>query len=250
VLVYFNSPQAQASLEKAGLAHSLRIAGADYLMVVDSNVGFNKADALIRREVDYSIDLRDPENPSAQLVLKYSHSGQPGVACIHGPNYGSGAYTDLEERCYWDYWRVYLPEGSELYGSQVEPVPGEELLGGKAWPGVVETYPGENGTRVFAGVMVLPTGADEELRLNFRLSGVGLARDPTGKWRYRLQFKKQPGIESRQLKLEVRLSDNYTLEPETSGWESAPDSTWVWSKTVDRDQEFEINIAPLSDNAP
>jgi hypothetical protein len=135
-------------------------------------------------------------------------------------------------------------------GSQAKPVPGKELLDGKAWPGVVETYPGENGTRVFAGVMVLPTGSDEEFRLNVHLPTIGLVRDPAGKWRYRLQFKKQPGVKSSLLKLEVRLPDNYTLEQEPPGWESTPGSTWIWSQTVDRDQEFELILVPSSENAP
>jgi hypothetical protein len=244
LLVYFNKPEAQSLLESAGLAHSVTSGDGDYWMVVDSNVGFNKADALIQRSVRYRVDLNDPAHPSAQLDLEYTHTGQKDLACVHEVTYGLGTYEDVTVRCYWDYWRVYTRTGSALTAAQVKPVPGEQLLGGKAWPGVVETYPGEGGTQVYAGVMVLPTHSQREIHLEYTLPGTVVVPDGSGGWRYTLRVQKQPGIGSPAIQVEVSLPEGYAIRSSSQGWKQSSPSSWIWSAQLDRDQVLELSIAP------
>jgi len=244
LLVYFNQPEAQDLLESIGLAHRLEPGTGDYLMVVDSNFGFNKTDALIQRSIHYRVDLSDPAHPSARLALGYTHTGQKDVACVHEASYGTGTYSDLEERCYWDYWRVYTPTGSALTAAQAKPVPGEQLLGGTAWPGVVESYPGEDGTQVFAGVLLLPTRAQEKIRLEYALPGTVVVPDGSGGWRYTLRVQKQPGIGSSAIQVEVILPEGYAISSGSQGWKQSSPSSWIWSAQLDRDQVLELSIAP------
>lgn len=240
LLVYFSEPSAQQLIASAGLDHSLKTAQGDFLMVVDTNFGFNKADAAILRGVEYQLDFSDPARPTARLSLNYGHSGQEQVACEHLPTYGKGTYEDLIARCYWDYWRVYLPNGTRLLDSQVKPVPAEWLLSKATWPGVVEAYPGENGSQVFAGLLVLPPAASETIQLHLQLPTEMVEREQDGTLHYRLRIHKQPGLSSAPYQIKVRLPAGYSLAPAITGWQQESVSTWVWNGRLVKDQDFHL----------
>ncbi len=56
IQVWVNNPAAQAALVQAGWAGDLRPEpGADYLAVVDTNMGYNKVDAVMARSLDYAV---------------------------------------------------------------------------------------------------------------------------------------------------------------------------------------------------
>ena len=85
--------------------------GADFLAVVDSNVGYNKVDAAMQRQLQYEVSWPAGANRPAEvtLTLTYTHpvaASEPG--CNPAPHYGA-AYADLIARCYFDYVRVYAP---------------------------------------------------------------------------------------------------------------------------------------------
>ena len=88
----------------------------DYLLVVDSNVGFNKVTASVAQRIDYTVTL-DGDRPQARLVLTYenlSTARRPG--CDQATQY-SPVYADMTRGCYWDYVRVYAPPGARLVAS-------------------------------------------------------------------------------------------------------------------------------------
>jgi hypothetical protein len=240
ILVYLDDPNAQQSLQDSGLAHAIAPDDGDYLMVVDSNVGFNKTDSLIQREIEYQLDLSDFDNPSAQVILKYEHKGRAGIACVHQADYGGGTYDELKQRCYWDYWRVYLPSDSVFQRAQVKPVQGNLLLGGQPWPGAVEIYPGENGTQVFAGVMVLPSGVQDQSILEYTLPGRVVHREASGGWRYKLRIRKQPGVPRLLVRMEVHLPEGMSLRTVPPGWAQVSPTVWMFS--VDMLQDIQVNL--------
>jgi hypothetical protein len=246
ILVYLNQAEAQAVLEKAGLAHQIAPPEGDFLMLVDANLGFNKADALMERSILYQVDLSDPAHPEARLSVQYAHQGQGQAACVHEATYGTGAYDDLQQRCYWDYWRVYVPSGSLLRNAQVKPVPAEELLSKQAWPGVVESYPGEAGTQVFAGVLVIPVGGRDSIMLEYSLPPGVLGGQAGGGWRYSLHINKQPGIEQLPIVVQVLLPAQTTILLPPFGWEQASPGTWVWSAHLEKDHAIELDITSAS----
>jgi len=244
LLVYFDDSQAQTLLAQIGLDHSIQPGEGDFLMVVDSNIGFNKVDPVVHRTIDYEVDLTDPTQPNALVTLYYQHTIQAQVPCQHVASYGQGTYEDMRTRCYWDYWRVYSPSGSKLTGAEVKSVPGEQLLNGEAWSGEVENYPGEAGTQVFAGVLVLPPGQSETIRLQLVLPGQVVAMDESGALHYNLRLQRQPGFTSLSLQLLVNVPNGYTFERATHSGQLVSPSQWMWSNEVNTDQNIELVFIP------
>jgi hypothetical protein len=81
--------------------------GSDFLAVVDSNVGFNKANAAVKQDFAYRIGRGS--TGLRPLTLTYTHTAAAlpsGRPCDRTPRYGD-SYDDLIQRCYWDYLRVY-----------------------------------------------------------------------------------------------------------------------------------------------
>jgi hypothetical protein len=147
-------------------------AEGDFLAAVDGNVGFNKANAAVRPELDYRVEPIDA-GLAATLTITYTHTAPSGErACDRTPRYGD-SYDEMIARCYWDYLRVYVPGGSELLEA--------EGLDG------VTAGRGERDTTVFAGAFVLKPGEQHTVVLRYRLpSAVPSAP-------YRLAIRKQAG---------------------------------------------------------
>jgi len=186
VLIQVNDPQATELLAAAGWDGALRPGAGDFLLVVDSNVGFNKVNPRIEQEIVYQVTLKESERPRADLTLRYRHSAAIRLQeCIHGPLYGD-TYDDMMDRCYFDYLRVYVPAGSELRQAS-----GFE-------PGTVESLPGERGTQVFAGFLVLAPGEEREITLSY-----DLPPQVTAGQVYRLRVQKQPGTLALPLRVQV-----------------------------------------------
>ena len=183
LLIYVNDTSAQAILDEVGWSGNLRPTSGDYLLVVDSNVGFNKANANVAQTIDYSVELDEAGAATSQLVLSYRHLVQrPTPACRHESYYGAG-YADLMERCYWDYVRVYLPEGTEVLD-----VEGSD--------GPVEVYQ-ESSRTVVATSFLLENGQARQIRLSYR---PGFEPQPGG---YSLLVQKQAGTAANPLRVTI-----------------------------------------------
>jgi hypothetical protein len=244
LLVYFDDSQAQALLAQMRLDHSVQPGKGDFLMVVDSNIGFNKVNAVVHRTIDYEVDLTDPNQPNALVALNYQHTVQAQVVCQHVASYGQGTYEDMRTRCYWDYWRVYSPSGNRLSSAEVKPVPGEQLLNEEAWPGEVEKYPGEAGTQVFAGVLVLPPGKSETIRLQLSLPSRVVTTDESGALHYSLRLQKQPGLNSIPFQVKVKIPNGYKLGSASHNGQLVSSSQWIWSNEVNSNQDIELVFIP------
>jgi hypothetical protein len=133
--------------------------GADFVALVDMNMGFNKADAVMQREISYAVTWPDgPTAPAlATATITYTHPITiPNYICTNTPEYGE-SYNFLVERCYYNYVRLYTPPGAELVqATGVEP-------------DSVVTQRGENRTQYFAGYFVLPLGQQQIVTFQYRL---------------------------------------------------------------------------------
>jgi len=147
VQVWLDSAVAKEVLSTAGWDGSLQPEkGRDFLAVVDTNMGYNKADAAIERALDYRVAWPDGLRSPAQatLTLTYTHpidADDPG--CDLTPRYGN-SYADLIARCYFNYVRVYVPQGSELIAATGVTTDS------------IATLRGEKGTTLFTGYFILP----------------------------------------------------------------------------------------------
>jgi hypothetical protein len=210
VLVYLRDPGAAALLQRQGWDGSLPGSSADqdFLMVVDSNVGFNKADPNVARSVDYDVDLSDPAVPRARLSVRYQNlSSRPVEACVQEARYGE-TYADMLQRCYWDYVRVYVPAGSELLAGPDLALPSGSLLariGGAGLPETIQTILDADGWSVWASFFDLSPMEDRELIWEYRLPPAVVQRAADGSYQYRLRMQKQAGTVDVPLTVRVRV---------------------------------------------
>lgn len=172
-----DDPTAAALLAARGWDGGLRPPeGSDFLAVIDSNVGYNKVNAVVRPALRYRVDAAD-SGLAATLTITYTHTAPAGAepVCDRTPRYGD-SYDEMTRRCYWNYLRVYTAGGSELLAAE----------GLKK----VTTEPGERGTTVFAGDFVMSPAEVYVVTLRYRLPADLLAAP------YRLFARKQAGTDA------------------------------------------------------
>ena len=204
LLLYLPDPAAAAALAELGWDGAVAYPAGDYLMVVDTNVGFNKVNAVVEESLDYAVDLTDPTQPRARLSVQHRHpvAGWSGP-CSQTPRYDA-TYEGMTERCYYDYVRIYAPSGAELQQATAHPVPGSILLSGERQPGGVEVAHGEAGKTVFATLLVVRPGEDVETTFVYDLPTATVEKRGD-QWRYRLTIQKQPGTDVGQVDVMVQL---------------------------------------------
>jgi hypothetical protein len=115
-------------------------------------------------------------------------------------------YESLTEGCYWNYLRIYVPEGSHLESASRHPTPAEYLLRGTAATGEAEVLPAELSKTVFAQFFVVEPGQTLTARFEYDLPRVvQLSEGSEGQWRYTLLIQKQPGTGSTPVSLTIAL---------------------------------------------
>ena len=182
--VAVDDPALAKILAERGWDGSLRPpAESDFLAVVDSNVGFNKANAAVTEAIAYRVE---PANKGleASLTLTYTHTAPAGAepVCDPAPRYGD-SYDEIINRCYWDFVHVYAPGGSELLEADGLNQPATEQ--------------GEHGTTVFTGSFSLRPGNQHIVTLRYRLPE-DIPSSP-----YRLFVRKQAGTLAPPLAVEA-----------------------------------------------
>jgi hypothetical protein len=219
---------------------------SDYLMAIDTNMGFNKVNAIIEENLDYRVLVNADGTAQATLTVRHVNPGSNDEDCDPHPHYGTD-YSDLINRCYWNYLRVYVPPDSQLAGITPHPVSASQLITGQSQAGAGESLPEEHGKAVFATFFVLPTGDETETRFVYRLPEDTLEWTDMG-WRYRLLVQKQPGTRAVPLRVTLSLppgSDVQSVslpgEVHDAATVHQPDpTTVVMETTLERDRVFEV----------
>jgi len=213
LLIYVEEPAAALWLHEQGWDGALRPVQSDYLMAVDANLGFNKVNPNVVQMLEYHITLHADGSGTATLDVNYRHIGQESnIVCDQRGVYQKGeriTYESLMEGCYWNYLRVYAPEGSRLRAASPHPVPGDYLLPDRGTTGQAEVLPGELGKTVFAQFFVVEYG--QELTAHFEYDLPPVAQTSDGRWRYQLLIQKQPGTDRPPVSLVVRLPPDAEL---------------------------------------
>jgi hypothetical protein len=154
------NPVGQTILNEQGWDGALHpLPNADFLAVVDTNMGYNKVDAVLTRALDYQIAWPDDAalGAEATLTLTYSHPVKVSDPICRAESYYGARYEDMMARCYFNYSRVYVPVGSELLSAQ-------------GWiDATITSRRAEQGTQQFAGYFVLNPGTQHRVTLRYRL---------------------------------------------------------------------------------
>ena len=180
---------------------------ADFLALVDTNMGYNKVNSVIQPTMRYEVTWPKGEDEPAiaTATVEYLHPvSSASQLCDQTPRYGDN-YDDMVERCYFDYVRLYVPAGSKLIDAR-----GFELDS-------VTSRRGENGTQVFTGWFVLPPGQEHEVSFTYELPSAIMQDD------YRLVVQRQSGTAGLPLQINAGgATVNTLLEKGRFEWEAEP----------------------------
>ncbi len=123
LLLYFFDEEAQKSAENFKAAGRIEDYDGDYLHINDCNFAAAKSNMFIKESVEQKIEVAQDGTVTKTLTIDYKNPEPPsdcnlekGELCLNGP--------------YRDWFRIYVPKGSELIeasGSEVEIESHEEL---------------------------------------------------------------------------------------------------------------------------
>ncbi len=243
---YFRDSEAMAAFEQIGWSSRVPVGDfEDRLMVVETNIGFNKVNAVVSRSIDYRVSLTADGHADAALsLLLQNHGRSDGTACQHAvPRYSEGTvYDSLVNDCLWNFVRVFVPIGAAITGGSTHPQPEGTLISGQGWAGPTVGVPGELedlGLAAFGNLLVVPPGEQIRMTLDYRLPDV-IGRDSGGRRVYRLHLAKQAGAPAGPLNVTVSLPPGgvpVTIAPEPA----AIDGTDIrFEFDFDRDLLIEI----------
>ena len=218
-------PRLQEALRRMRVDGGLAESAGDYLMVVDSNVGWNKVDRNIERAVDYRVTML-PDGLEARLCLAYRNRSDREIdECDHRARY-EDSYQALTEQCYWSYVRVLVPSGSELVASHGSDRPIDIAL--------------EKGKMSFGALIVVPPREDLELCLDYLLPPDPLTSDGQESGSYRLIVQKQPGARPGEIGITVDLGDERVVASPELVSEPRPLHVVSWTGLLDSDLSYTL----------
>jgi hypothetical protein len=239
LLIFVKEADTQRALAHIGWDGSLRESAGDYLMVVDANVGFGKANALISQRLNRRVILNTDGTASSELTVTYKHQGQrEGIRCQHLTRYTMDiTYEALIHRCYYDYLRVYVPSGGVLRAATPLPTPGEYLIRGEPTDGLATTS-SEAGKTVFAQFFVVEYGQTLTTRFEYDLPQVV---QPKGRQNsYTLLIQKQAGTDAVPVSLTVVLPPDADLVTATPPPQTVDGNTLTFGLRLETDVIVEV----------
>jgi hypothetical protein len=240
LLIYVEHPDAAALLAERNWDGALRSRSGDFLMVLDTNMGYNKVNPGVQERISYQIDL-EQSPPQATLTLVYTHTVTTDVPCEQAPEYGE-IYEDMMERCYWDYVRVYIPQGSTLLGATRIPVAGDSLLSGEDYAGDVTVHTADEGSWLALEVLgLIPPSAVQTRSFTWTLPADMVEWQGYEGW-YSLRVQKQPGTSGHPLVIQIRPPEGSRLVEGVPEPTIVDEAKVVYRIALDQDREFKLRF--------
>ena len=218
ILVQLDNPVLADLLLSRGWDGAVRYTGdGDYLMIVDSNVGYNKTNAVVSRSFVYDIDLTDISSPISNLAVIHKNDSQ-------GENGKDGKCDQKAEdpsipwyainRCYYNYLRLYVPAESVLTDASPHAVTRDEMIM------LYENVPARvdllkediENIQGYGTLLVVPMDASLQTGFEFALpADILQQQNNSSELAYRLVIQKQPGIDIVPVTLRVHLPTGATI---------------------------------------
>ncbi len=249
-LMFYTYSEA-GELKKMQWDGSLRSSIGDYLMVVDSNVGFNKANPLVSEKVNYRVTLQSDGTGHAVTEIDYVHQGkQTGIVCKHYIQLGTKVtYDILRQTCYYDYLRIIAPSGSRLLQATPQAVSPDYLLPGVSAPGKAETFQDDLlGRTVLSEFFVLEYG--KQLQVHFEYDLPKVVNDLHLQKQYTLIVQKQGGTGAIPVGVELTLPPGASLVSSDPLPISSSGGSLKFDLRLDVDRQINViySLVPGSEN--
>ena len=226
ILVELDDPTLSKLLAEHGWDGAVARNRGDFLMVVDTNVGYNKTNAVVSSQYFYDVDLTDLSAPASNLAIFQHNDAQgPTDQCVQRPGGIDRSALDAWyaiDRCYYNYLRVYVPVGTQLKSATPHAVSRDEMIMlDEDIPARVDILD-ENlqGLQGFGTLQVVPMGKTLETDFQFILPASILELDPGSHEQiYKLKVQKQAGTVAIPITVRVHLpqgSKIISISPEVS----------------------------------
>lgn len=244
LLVYMRDPAVAAELDKLNWDGRLETApGQDFLMAVDTNVGYNKINPMINASLGYRVELNNDGSGLADLRLRYQHEGEDsGTPCSQlaaSDVYAlAGSYEELITGCYLNYLRVYVPLGSELLSASQHSAPPSAFVNQSGWDRPAFTAPEHPLVTTFVNFFMLPEGESLETSFQYQLPVVTISTEDTQV--YHLQVFKQPGAPHRPVTISVTLPEGAGLVSTNPAGAAVDGRTITFTAILDRNRSFSV----------
>ena len=215
LLLQFDDPAIMSLLAKYDWDNAVRPDNGDFLMMTDTNIGFNKTSALVDVSLSYDVDLTDVYSPASSLVVTHYNNASQDVPCIHwGYKQVEGVEWYPMDRCYWNYLRVYKQAGVELLDASPHRIPGEWMILGKTVPARVDVLDEDlNTVQGFGTLLVVPGSQSVHTGFDFKLPETVISHiEGSDQYIYRFKFQKQPGTLANPLVIRIHLPDRSQVE--------------------------------------
>jgi len=226
LLIYFHHPEAMAVISSLGGDGSIRGVQCswapdsnfdclvDYLMIVEANVGVNKANYFVRRTLNHQVRVDQTGTVTASLQIQYQNQSQSEV-------FPGGRYKN--------YLRLLVPRGSELK---------EVLIDGQKLPEEKITAEELADKKSFGFLIEVPIKTQKTVKVVYQLEPKINWQKPT---RYLLLVQKQPGIKDQAFDFWLTVPKEVSfLDPQPPAVKSF--NTLVFKPPFNQDLIFEVGL--------
>jgi hypothetical protein len=209
--IYVRDPQTALVLHQLGWDGRLpQNPDYDFLLVVDSNMGYFKSNIVVERQLSYQVNIAQDGSVQAELTAAYQHIGEDnGQDCVQGAIYNletAVSYQNLVNKCYWNYLRLYTPYGSQLLDASSHVVPGEAMLSGQPFSNRAQTSADLTGLTTFANFFLLPIAQQTTSYFTYQLPD-NIIHPTTDGQQYDLQIYKQAGAKPEPIHVMIQLPE-------------------------------------------
>jgi hypothetical protein len=220
--IYVTDPEVAAVLAENGWSNRVAAApGHDLLLLIDSNVGYNKVAPYIDSSLSYEVLLDASGQGEAVVTAVYTHTLQEEIECRQGGQVSYSSipdYAELAEDCFWNYLRLYVPAGSELQQATRHPYDASAFRLSEGWSAGPQAPSEFEGVALFHNFFLLPPRNTVKSVYRYVLPQV--VRPDEGRQVYELWMIRQAGAAPRPYSVDI------TLPPGARLWEAHPDPAY------------------------
>ncbi len=242
ILLYMEDNLAQTKIIANNWHGGLTNQDGDFLMIIDSNIGYNKVNANLQVSYDYNIYISKDSESVGQLFLNYKNTSKGlTTKCVQGLPIGYPSYKELSHGCYWNYLRIYLPKGSIPIAWSNLILPDESLYSHLDPFHEKDTFTNylEGNKTVLGGLFVVPQGQQNSLMFSYRLPTF-ILDDKGSNNLYSLVVQKQPGTHDRNLNVSIHYPLEWALKSSNQVPIFSVAGNSKYNSSLDKDFELKI----------
>lgn len=219
MLLYSTDSELQDKIITAGWGGQIKEADDDFIGVFDANLASLKTDAVMKRGLSYKLEQNDKNEIISTATLKYENTAKE---------------FDWRTSRYRNYLRLLVPKGSELIESQ-----GTMYNDRTTRKGSVDVSE-DLGKTVFGTFVAIEPKETREVMIKYKLPNyIG---DKIKNGEYNLLIQKQPGIDTRDLNIELKFSDKMHDVEWLDSQYKIDNNTLTAKNSLERDRMLKIKF--------